>query len=49
MPDDTNNVGTLFGGQMISWMDRNKNWNQKWYYDRYYWIFSYHVSWLFYD
>ena len=21
MPDDTNNVGTLFGGQMISWMD----------------------------
>ena len=21
MPDDANNVGTLFGGQMISWMD----------------------------
>ena len=21
MPDDINNVGTLFGGQMISWMD----------------------------
>ena len=21
MPDDVNNVGTLFGGQMISWMD----------------------------
>ena len=21
MPDDANNVGTLFGGQMSSWMD----------------------------
>ncbi len=21
MPDDANNVGTLFGGQMIAWVD----------------------------